>query len=278
VGSTMYVSAVVTGYFINQLHATPMLGLAICLLVGIGVGAFNAFTITKLGIVPFIATLTTMVAGRGLGLAITKSTAVDFPESITLMSTRDVLGFIPLQILAFLLVVALAAVFLRFTAAGRQLYAVGNDLEAARKAGIRTRSLTASTYVICGLMAALGGFISITQLGRVNANFGSGDEFDAIAAAVLGGASLFGGVGTVFPGTLLGTLLIQMIQAGLVFTNLDLYIQPLVMAAIIFFAVFLDSARNAELRRLNRRHIMKTSETEPASRTRSRAEQQAASG
>ena len=109
------------------------------------------------------------------------------------MSTVKVFGVLPLQIFVFALVVILALVILRLTKIGRQLYAVGNDPVAADRAGIRTRPLISSTYVFSGFCAALGGFISITQIGRVSAGFGSGDEFDAIAAAVLGGASLLGG-------------------------------------------------------------------------------------
>ncbi|HEX9371274.1 MAG TPA: ATP-binding cassette domain-containing protein [Roseiflexaceae bacterium] len=82
-----------------------------------------------------------------------------------------------------------------------------------------------------------------------------GDEFDAIAAAVLGGTSLFGGRGSVFPGTIVGTILVQMVAAGLVYTQVDLYFQPVVTAAIIFLAVFLDSVRNTQLVKLERRNI-----------------------
>jgi ribose/xylose/arabinose/galactoside ABC-type transport system permease subunit len=173
------------------------------------------------------------------------------------MSTSKVMGFIPLQIFIFLVVVLVATLVLNRTSYGRQLYAVGNDLEFAKKAGIKCDRLIASTYVISGLLAALGGFVTITQIGRVNAGFGSGDEFDAIAAAVLGGASLFGGIGTVFPGTMLGTVMIEMIQAGLVFANIDIYIQPIIMAGIIFMAVFIDSVRTTQIQKLERRNILK---------------------
>jgi ribose/xylose/arabinose/galactoside ABC-type transport system permease subunit len=257
VGSVMYVSAVVTGLVVNRLGLPVWAGLAACLSVGLVFGAVNAFAVTKLGLIPFIATLVTMTAGRGVGLFITRSTAVNFPDSITLMAAYRVGGLVPLNICIFALVVAVAAVYLGRTAPGRQLYAVGNDPEAAKKAGLKTGKVTASTYIVSGVCAALGGFVSIAQLGRVNAGFGQGDEFDAIAAAVLGGASLFGGIGNVFPGTVLGTIMIQMIQAGLVFSNVDLYIQPLVMAFIIFFAVFLDAFRNGQLEKLERRNIMK---------------------
>lgn len=257
VGSVMYLSAVVFGILLNDMHLPFVAAFLGLLLVGGAVGFVNAFIITRLKLAPFIATLITMSAVHGIGLFITKSKAVDFPDSITLMSTVKVFGFIPLQIFIYGLIVLFASLYLRKTKRGRQLYAVGNSVEAAEKAGIKSRPVIAHAYVISGVLAAVAGFVSITQIGRVNPNFGSGDEFDAIAAAVLGGASLFGGVGTVFPGTVLGTVMIQMIQAGLIFAEIDLYIQPLVMAAIIFFAVFIDSMRNIQIKKFERRHIMR---------------------
>lgn len=257
VGSTMYLSAVVCGKLINEMGFPILPAVLLSLVVGFMVGMVNAFAITKLHLVPFITTLITQTIARGLGLFITRSIAVNYPDSVTLMSTSKIAGFIPLQIFIFLGVVFVAAIVLNRTRYGRQLYAVGNDLESAKKAGIKSSQLIASTYVISGVLAALGGFVTITQIGRVNAGFGSGDEFDAIAAAVLGGASLFGGIGTVFPGTVLGTVMIEMIQAGLVFANIDIYVQPIIMAAIIFSAVFIDSVRTTQIKKLERRNILK---------------------
>lgn len=256
VGSIMYLSAVATSVVVNDLELSPWLGVVACLAVGLAFGAFNAFAVTKLGIVPFIATLVTMIAGRGLGLLVTQSVQLDFPDSITLLATVR-LGGVQLNILIYALVVGLAALFLAWTPWGRRLYAAGNDLEAARKAGLKVARIIGSTYVVSGICAALGGFVSIAQIGRVPASFGRNSEFDAIAAAVLGGVSLFGGVGTVFPGALLGTVMIRVIQAGLVAKNVDIYIQPIIMGAIIFFAVLLDALRNLQLKKLGRRNIMK---------------------
>ncbi|HET6413198.1 MAG TPA: ABC transporter permease [Anaeromyxobacter sp.] len=256
VGSIMYLSAVATSLVVNDLELSPWLGVVACLGVGLVFGAFNAFAVTKLGIVPFVATLVTMIAGRGLGLLVTQSVQLDFPDSITLLATVR-LGGVQLNILIYALVVAAAALFLIRTPWGRRIYAVGNDPEAARKAGLKVQRIIASTYVISGVCAALGGFVSIAQIGRVPASFGRNSEFDAIAAAVLGGVSLFGGVGTVFPGALLGTVMIRVIQAGLVARNVDIYIQPIIMGAIIFFAVLLDALRNLQLKKLGRRNIMK---------------------
>jgi ribose/xylose/arabinose/galactoside ABC-type transport system permease subunit len=267
VGSIMYFSAAVLGWLVNDKGVPVWAGILACLLVGLAVGTLNAVMVTRIGIVPFVATLITMILARGAGMFITHSVPVDYPESLTTLDAVYVFGVIPMPIFLFALVVIAASVFLRMTQPGRQLYAIGNDPEGGRRAGLNTRRLTAMTYMVCGACAALGGIVSIAQLGRVNANFGVGNEFDAIAAAVLGGASLFGGVGTVVPGTFLGAVMIQMIQAGLVFTRVDLYLQPIIMALIIFFAVFVDSVRSSYIKKLQRRNITKQVEApEPEER------------
>jgi len=255
VGSNMYLSAIAAGLLIQNYNVPAWLALVVCLLVGLTFGAVNAFAVTKLKIIPFVVTLGTLFASRGIALLFTKSRPVSFPDSVITIGSARLFGFVPVPIVIFTAVVVCAHVFLRRTQTGRQIYAVGNDIDAAKKAGIDTDRIRAIAYVVCGLLAALGGFVSVAQLGIVNAGFGKGDEFDAITAAVLGGCSLFGGIGNVFPGAVLGTILIQMISAGLVFAQVDLYVQPLFQGAIIFFAVLLDSFRNVQLVRLGRRHI-----------------------
>ncbi|WP_455381611.1 ABC transporter permease [Salinispira pacifica] len=258
VGSNMYLSGVVVSWVMNSFHAPVWVALISGLLVGLLFGTVNALAIVKVGMLPFIVTLSTMVAGRGLALIITQSQSVGFPQAITNMATSKVLGFLPVPIAIFLLVVLLGSLFLTYTPAGRQLYAVGYNTDTAKKAGIRSDRLIFMTYVVSGVCAALGAFVSIAQVGEMNARYGSGEEFNAIAAAVLGGASLFGGVGTVFPGALIGTIMLQMIQAGLVFAGVDLYIQPIIKALIIYAALLVDSFRISQLARLNRRNIIPT--------------------
>ena len=132
---------------------------------------------------------------------------------------------------------------------------MGNNLGAAKKAGLNTSRLLGSVYLISGVCAALGCILSLTQLGAVSPTFGTNREFAAIAAAVLGGTSLFGGRGAVFPGTVLGAVLIQSVESGLVILNADPYLYPLVTSAIIFLAVLTDSVRTTLLARLGQRRI-----------------------
>jgi ribose transport system permease protein len=138
---------------------------------------------------------------------------MNMPEPVTAIGAGDVLGIpIPIIILAF--VVVTAHVVLNNTPFGRQTYAIGHDPEGARKAGINVKKILFSIYVICGACAAISGLVALTQTGAVSPSFGDKKEFTAIAAAVLGGTSLFGGRGKLLPGTLLGAILIQTVEMG----------------------------------------------------------------
>ncbi|MBX3744862.1 MAG: ABC transporter permease [Verrucomicrobiae bacterium] len=253
VGAIMFIAAAVAGKLLLAGVALPLALLAI-LATGLACGAINALLVTRLGIVAFIATLATLYAGRGLGLWITQTRAMNLPDVFLHIGTARLAG-VPLPLIVFAGVLALAHVTLTRTPFGRQLYAVGNHLEAARKAGLNTRRLLASVYVISGLCAAIGCILSLAQLGAVSPTFGTHREFSAIAAAVLGGTSLFGGRGAVFPGTVLGAVLIQSVENGLVILNADPYLYPLVTSAIIFVAVLIDSTRQRLVASLTRRRI-----------------------
>lgn len=255
VGSNMYVSAVIAGLAMQRYSVGAGPALLLCLVVGAVFGTINAIAVTKLRILPFVATLAMMVSGRGVGLMFSKSRAVAFPDPVTGLGSAELFSLLPYPIVIFALVVGGAALLLHRTQLGRQIYALGYDKEVARKAGINADRVQAAAYILCGLFAALGGFVSVVQLGNVNAGFGKGDEFDAIAAAVLGGVSLFGGVGRVFPGVVLGAVFIQAISIGLVSAQVDLYLHPLITAAVIFSAVLADSLRNTYLKKLSRRNI-----------------------
>ena len=216
VGSNMYVTAMTVGYLLGipglKGPFGVFAGLVVGLATGAAFGAINAFCIVYLSIAPFLVTLATMVAGHGLVTAVTESFGIDYPTAFLAFGAATVLG-IPIPVIVFGLAVAAAHIVLTRTAFGRQLYAVGNDIEAARKAGINTRRILFAVYVISGVCAALGGMLLITLVGRLNQTFGVGKEFDVITAAVLGGTSLFGGVGTAF-GAVVGSVLVQMVGGG----------------------------------------------------------------
>ncbi len=250
VGSVMFITAIVAGKMVLSGQPLP-LAIAVVLLAGIACGAVNGLLVTRLAIPAFIVTLGTLYLGRGFGLWMTETRAMNLPENLLQIGAARVFGA-PIPILIFLVVLVVAHVVLAETPFGRQIYATGNDREAAQKAGINTTRIIFLVYVVSGVCAAIGGLVSVAQLGAVSPTFGNSREFAAVAAAVLGGTSLFGGRGKVFPGTVLGAILLQTVDNGLVIINADPYLYPMVLSSIIFLAVLTDSLRHGLWRKPRR--------------------------
>jgi ribose transport system permease protein len=253
VGAIMFVAAAVAG---KMALAGQPLALVLVTIPALGLvfGAVNAVFVTRLRITAFIVTLSLLFVGRGFALWITRTRAMNLPESFHELGAFRTFG-LPLPLLALAAVLAAGHLVLTRTPFGRHVHAVGDHAENARKAGLPTRRILAFVYLISGLCASLGAILLLAQLGAVSPKFGENYEFKAIAAAVLGGTSLFGGRGGVLPGTLLGTILIQSLESGLVILNADPYLYPLITAGVIFLAVLLDSTRHALLSQAGRRHI-----------------------
>lgn len=253
VGSMMFLAAVPAGKLVLGGHSA---GVALGAAVGVALvyGLLNALVVVKLRVAAFIVTLATLYIGRGLGLYITQTRAMNLPESLLAVGTTRVVG-LPLPLFAALVVVALGHYTLSSTPYGRQLYAVGQDAEGARKAGLPVQRIRASVFLVSAACAGLAGFVTIARVGVVSPTMGSQRELAMIAAAVLGGTSLFGGRGQVFPGTVVGALLIQTVETGLVILNVDPYLYPLFTAGIIFVAVAIDSLRNLERAKQSLRKI-----------------------
>ena len=245
VGSVMFLAGVVSGKLVSGGMAI-WVGIPVTLVVGLVMGLVNGLSIVKFWIVPFIVTLATLYAGRGLGLYISDTRAVNLPDSFLAIGSLKVWG-IPLPVIVMILVLITIHLLLSSTTFGRQVYAIGHSREKSLKAGIKVNEMLFKVYLISGLCAAIGGFVAIAQLGAISPSFGTNSEFVAIAAAVLGGTSLFGGRGAIFPGTFIGALLIQTIQNGLVIINADPYLYPMITAGLIFAIVLADSREKPSL-------------------------------
>lgn len=242
VGALMFVAAAVAGKLALSGAPMPLVLLAM-LAVALAFGAINSFFITRVRVAAFIVTLAMLFIGRGLGLRITETRAMNLPEAFLELGAARWLG-LPLPAWLFVAILVIAHVVLTRTPFGRQVFAVGHDAQAARKAGVRVPVILTSVYLISGVCAAFAAMVTLGQLGAVSPKFGEGKEFAAIAAAVLGGTSLFGGRGSVLPGTLLGALLIQTIENGLVIVNANPYLYPMITSGVIVAAVLLESLRN----------------------------------
>ena len=256
VRSVMYLGPLIAGVAMKAFGLGVAEGLIIAVAVGILAGSINAIFIVWLRVIPFIVTLATLFLFRGFGTWLTSSQQFDFAENMRTFGLSYVAG-IPTPILFLAGVAVIAYLILARTTFGRQIYAIGNDREAARKAGIKVTSVEARVYILSSAWAAMAGFILIAQIGRLDAGFGEGREFDVVAVAVLGGASLFGGVGTAV-GAVVGATLIQTVKLGLVFSGVNLYLQPMMQGLIIFIAVLMDGAREHRVQLDRKRNIRPT--------------------
>lgn len=251
VGAAMYVSGALTLLYFPHLSAPA--GILAMAAIGAAFGAVNAAFIVGLRIAAFITTLATLFIGRGFALYLSGTKNVFGSDALLSFGQGRVFG-IASVVWLFVGVFLVALWIERCTPFGRYLFAIGADPDAARKAGIPAKRTVFAAYVICGLCAGIGGYVSASQIAVVSSTFGLQKEFPVIAAAVLGGTSLFGGRGSVL-GSVFGAILIQTVENGLVLVNANPYVYPIIISAIIFVAVLIDSIRTKVLERLTRRQI-----------------------
>jgi len=213
-------------------------------LAGLGIGAafglLNGILVTGGKLPPFIGTLATMSIARGLVLMYTHGRPIwGLPESFSYIGQGSFLG-IPVSIIIMVIAFILVWITLGLTRFGRNVYATGGNIRAARAAGIKIKSVLITVYVISAFFAALGGMVLTSRLGTAQPNAGTGYELDAIASVVLGGTSLFGGEGWVV-GTIIGGFLIAVLNNGMTIINISPYTQEVVKGIVIVLAVLLTT-------------------------------------
>jgi ribose transport system permease protein len=219
-----------------------VVGVGIMLLGGIVAGAINGFSVGYLGFPAFIVTLATMWLFRGSAYVFTNGQAVTgLPRDFRILATGEVAG-IPYIVVVMILVYALCYFVLSRTTFGRQVYAVGDNKEAARLSGVNVKRITAAVFVISGFMAALGGVVLSSRLFSGQPVAGITFELSAIAAVVIGGTSLFGGKGGIL-GTLVGAIFIATLINGLVILNVSSFWQQVIMGLVVLAAVGIDQYR-----------------------------------
>jgi ABC-type sugar transport system ATPase subunit/ribose/xylose/arabinose/galactoside ABC-type transport system permease subunit len=248
VGSVLALAATVSGLLLMHLHAGAAATIAAALLVGALAGVVNGGIAARWRVQPFIVTLATMSAARGVARYLSGGAAIPLgfgaggaPASFRVLGGALVPN-VPVPAVLFLASVALVFVLLARTRAGRYVYAIGDNEAAARLCGVPVATCKALVYVLCGALAGLAGVVHCAQLEQGNPNDGVAYELDAIAAVVIGGTSLSGGVGTV-GGTLVGTLIIGVINNSLGLNNIDANAQLILKGAIILGAVWLQRHR-----------------------------------
>lgn len=255
VGSTYALSAIVCAELImNGMSAVP--AILIALLVGTLLGAISGILVTKGRLQPFIATLITMTAYRGLAMILTEGKPISrLAENVSsgsflfkaLGKGNLVAVFnenIKLPIPALILVLAFLVFYfvLNRTTYGRRIYATGSNAKCATLVGVNTNTIKISVYAISGFMSALAGLIMISRLNSAQPDMGSGFELDAIAAVALGGTSMSGGRGRI-TGTVAGVLIIAVLNNGLNILGVTSYYQSVIKAIVILVAVLSDRKR-----------------------------------
>ena len=239
VGSVMALSgALAAGMMARHgLGIVPALFLA--LLIGAACGAVNGLLIVRRGIPPFVATLATLTIGRGLTLVYTEGRPIaSLSKTFTALGNSRVLG-LPVPVIVLAVLAVIAWVVLRHSRFGLHIYATGGNEETTRLAGISPARIKFAVYVISGVMAAIGGVLLTARLSSAQPNAASGWELDAIAAPVLGGVSLFGGVGGV-GSAVIGALIISVLSNGLNLMGISSYYQAVIKGVVFVLAVLLD--------------------------------------
>lgn len=216
---------------------TMALGTVVGLLTGAVGGMVSGALITKLKLQPFIATLGAMSLYRGIALVMYDGQPINV-SSYRYLGEGVLLG-IPISLILFLVVIAVAGAILHFTRFGRHIYAIGSNVEAAHHAGVRVDRSLVGVYTLGGLLTGLGAMIAMSRTVSAQPTAGVGAELDVIAAVVIGGASLSGGRGTI-TGTIVGTLLISFLRNGCTLVGISTNAQLIVIGVVIVFAVALD--------------------------------------
>lgn len=242
VGSILAFSSAVGAYMLSSGYGM-VASVAAALLIGAASGLVNAVIITKGRVQPFIATLATMTLLRGATLVFTDGRPISVAGSEFLSGFRYIgagsIGPIPVPVIIMIIVFAVCWHILNNTRFGRHLYALGGNEEAALLSGLSTTKIKSSAYIINGVLSALAGIILTARLISAQPTAGSGYELDAIAAVVLGGTSLSGGQGTVI-GTIIGALIIGILNNALNLLDVSAYYQMIAKAIVILIAVLLD--------------------------------------
>ncbi|HWU11184.1 MAG TPA: ABC transporter permease [Streptomyces sp.] len=240
VAAVLALSMMVLGWTSHNAGWPLWLSIIAAILVGGLCGLVSGLGVTVTKLPPFIATLAMLSIARGTANVITDGQQiVGYPDWFTALSTERHFGFLTITALVLIVLLVLGWAFLRYRPGGREVYAVGGSAEVARLAGIKVKRVTTSVYVLSGLLAGLAGVVLAARLDSSQPSAAVGLELDVIAAVVIGGASLSGGVGRV-PGTVVGVLIIGVLRNGLNLLSVSPFVQQIVIGVVIALAVMVD--------------------------------------
>lgn len=250
VGSTMYFSAIIA-WKLTEVYPEMGLGMIIliCILSGLVVGLVNGFIIATLRMYPLLPTLATMYIFRGAALWIAGVSQAK-PSSVYTLVLSTKLWGIPVFVFITIALVIIAQIFLSKTKLGRHIYATGDNEKMAREKGVNVYLVKVFVFAMAGLMAGLAGVINVSMSNNISYATGDGFEFTVITACVLGGISLNGGKGTLFPGLAIGAILWRFIYNAMVLMQVNAYYYDVVCGLVVFIIVLFDAVKVLKLEKL----------------------------
>lgn len=252
IGAILGMTAVLVGqWLVNGMN--PLVAVLVGMALGFSLGCLNGILIAKLKLQPFIATLGTCSALRGLTYIYTGGWPImNIPENFRNLVDGDLFGWLPSALVMMVIFMVICHILLRKTKFGLYTYALGNNENATKLSGVNVDLYKILAYGISGMGGALAGLVMIARLGSAEPSAGDGYEMYAIAAAAIGGTSLAGGKGNVVA-TLIGAILLQTLKTGLVVVSVDPYWQRVATGAIIVIAAYFETARN-QLSMMRQKH------------------------
>lgn len=245
IGSTACLGGIFFALSLTKAGMNPFLAVVLCTGLGCVLGYVNGLFITKLRLHPFIVTLAASNICYGFVLVITKGYTISGITGDVLVMGQGMLGVIPVPTLIFILFVLILTYVLTCTPFGRELFAIGGNPAAARLVGIKVESRTRIVYTIAGGLSAFAGIMVACRYNSGQPTIGETWVMSSITAAVIGGTSMAGGVGTVF-GTLVGALLMQLLSNSIVMLNISQYWEEVMTGGVVLLAVVIDAIRTMQ--------------------------------
>ena len=243
VGSVIALSGVVAAGCVVNFGLPEAVGFIAAIAVGAAVGLFNGFIICKTDIPPFIVTLASMNITKGIALVLTGGAPIRCMTDAFKFPGAGYVGPVPTPVILMVVIFVIAALMINKTQLGRHIYAVGGNVQAAKFSGISVQKVKFIVYAYTGVMAGIAGVVIASRLYSGQPSAGDGDEMDAIASVVVGGTSMSGGSGRI-GGTLIGVLIIGVLNNGLNLMGVDSNFQYIVKGLVILLAVYVDFLRN----------------------------------
>ncbi len=241
VGSIVGFVGIAGGLLLKMGVPLPM-ALLIVVICGCIIGIANGYFVSFGKVPAFIVTLGSMQIIRGLTMVLNSGRPVSgFPSELRMVVNSKIMG-IPISIIYVFLLYAIMITVMKKTRLGRWFYAIGGNANAAKLAGVKTKTIELLAYFFGGLFASIGGIFLLSRLSYADPNAGTGYELDVIAAVVIGGIALSGGKGSI-GNTLVGSLILGMLKCGLQILNVPVYYQTIIIGMTIIAAVFLDKAK-----------------------------------